>query len=131
MWSAPQPTKLLNPDSKTHAIRLRGPQGLLLLAYNNHDRPFHGMAKGRTSVSGKRRDTLMMAVSPDKGESWKQVRLQRPSTDQRQQMSFAGPQHMTVMMVVMLVLLVLLLLLMMMMTMMTLVTAMAAAMMMI
>ena len=50
-----------------------------MLAYNDHDRPFHGMAKGRGSISGKRRDTLMIAVSKDGGESWQNVaRLDPP-----------------------------------------------------
>jgi hypothetical protein len=57
-----------------HAIRLPGPDANLALAYNDHDRPFHGMAKGRGGAEGKRRDTLMLAVSPDSGHSWKQAR---------------------------------------------------------
>mmetsp|Transcript_9058 Transcript_9058/g.22974 ORF Transcript_9058/g.22974 Transcript_9058/m.22974 type:complete len:103 (+) Transcript_9058:500-808(+) len=37
------------------------------------------MAKGRGGASGKRRDTLTLAVSPDSGASWKPVaRLDPP-----------------------------------------------------
>jgi len=73
-WSEVVPTSVLNPDAKAHTVRLHaGLLDRLMLAYNNHDRPFHGMAKGRGSISGKRRDTLMLAVSKDGGESWDNV----------------------------------------------------------
>lgn len=73
-WGQVSAMKIRNPDAKAHATRLQGPEFNLMLAYNNHDRPFHGMAKGRTSVSGKQRDTLMLAVSSNSGISWRQVR---------------------------------------------------------
>mmetsp|Transcript_28583 Transcript_28583/g.68104 ORF Transcript_28583/g.68104 Transcript_28583/m.68104 type:complete len:104 (+) Transcript_28583:91-402(+) len=34
-WSEPQPTRIPNPNSKVHAIRLE-PSGHLVLAFNNH-----------------------------------------------------------------------------------------------
>lgn len=72
-WGQVFPTAVRNPDAKVHAISLPSPDGRLALAFNDHDRPFHGMAKGRGGASGKRRDTLTLSVSPNSGASWKPV----------------------------------------------------------
>jgi len=61
-WSEPLPTKLLNPDSKPHAMRLS--DGSLAMAYNNH---------AKLKRAKKCRTNLDVAVSTDEGRSWTQI----------------------------------------------------------
>jgi len=66
LWSEPRKTTIPNPDSKISAMRLQ--DGQLVLAFNDHHRPFTGQAKQR--LDSKERHSLKVAISPDDGESW-------------------------------------------------------------
>ncbi|QDZ18621.1 sialidase [Chloropicon primus] len=70
--------ELVNTDSKIHLIKLR--DGRLLLAFNDHPRPFvHDRAKNEL-VASRERTRMVVSISSDEGSTWKRLfRIDEPS----------------------------------------------------
>ena len=70
--------ELVNTDSKIHVIKLR--DGRLVLAYNDHPRPFAHDTSKNELVATRERTRLVISISNDEGNSWERIaRIDRPS----------------------------------------------------
>ncbi|KAK3259709.1 hypothetical protein CYMTET_31306, partial [Cymbomonas tetramitiformis] len=67
-WSMAAPSRLPNPNSKVHIMRIE-PSGHLLLAFNNHK---HTGARRGAECKSCRSD-LELAVSEDDGHTWQRL----------------------------------------------------------
>ena len=74
--------ELVNTDSKIHVIRLQ--DGRLLLAYNDHPRPFVQDVLKNELVASRERTRLLISVSDDEGETWRRLtRIDKPQDSRR------------------------------------------------
>ena len=72
---------LTNPDTKVHLTKL--PDGTLVLAHNDHPRPFAAV-EGHPAEQTRERHRLLVSVSTDGGETWqRQVRVDTDPVPER------------------------------------------------